>query len=86
MVEEMYTILDQIFQEYYELFEFDSFHYGGDEVIFVHIKVELHKPLSFCEKDRIINSTKLIFLIGRLPLLGIRKGSNKTNGRGRISN
>ena len=45
MVEEMYTILDQIFQEYYELFEFDSFHYGGDEVIFVHIKVELHKPL-----------------------------------------
>ena len=47
MVEEMYTILDQIFQEYYELFEFDSFHYGGDEVFFI-CKSGIAQPLKFC--------------------------------------
>ena len=34
MIEEMYDVLEQIYEEYGEIFEFDSFHYGGDEVDF----------------------------------------------------
>ena len=34
MMEGMYDVLEQIYQEYYEIFDFDSFHYGGDEVDF----------------------------------------------------
>ena len=34
MKEEIYEILEQIFLEYFEIFHFDSFHYGGDEVDF----------------------------------------------------
>ena len=33
MVDDMYVVLRQIFEEYYDIFQFDSFHYGGDEVI-----------------------------------------------------
>ena len=32
MVDDMYVVLRQIFEEYYDIFQFDSFHYGGDEV------------------------------------------------------
>jgi len=34
MVDEMYGVLEQVFEEYFEIFQFDSFHYGGDEVDF----------------------------------------------------
>ena len=34
MVDEMYGVLEQVFEEYFEIFQFDSFHYGGDEVCF----------------------------------------------------
>ena len=34
MVDEMYEVLEQVFKEYFEIFQFDSFHYGGDEVCF----------------------------------------------------
>ena len=32
MVDDMYVVLRQIFEEYYDIFQFDSFHFGGDEV------------------------------------------------------
>ena len=30
----MYSVLSEIYEEYFEIFQFDSFHYGGDEVCF----------------------------------------------------
>ena len=28
----MFNVLEEIFEEYHELFDYDSFHVGGDEV------------------------------------------------------
>merc|ERR1711962_131684 len=33
-VDEMYSVLEQIYEEYFDIFQFDTFHYGGDEVDF----------------------------------------------------
>ena len=32
MNEEMYSVLEKIYDEYFDIFQFESFHYGGDEV------------------------------------------------------
>ena len=34
MVDGLYEVMDKIYAEFDEIFEFDSFHYGGDEVDF----------------------------------------------------
>ena len=34
MVDDMYLVLEQLYEEYFDIFQFDSFHYGGDEVCF----------------------------------------------------
>ena len=39
MVDDMYVVLRQIFEEYYDIFQFDSFHYGGDEVSMYSITI-----------------------------------------------
>jgi N-acetyl-beta-hexosaminidase len=32
MIDDMYSVLGQIYDEYFDIFNFDSFHFGGDEV------------------------------------------------------
>lgn len=55
MVDEIYSVLQQIYDEYFDLFDYDSFHYGGDEVDFrcwnsseavTKPMLEQNKPLS----------------------------------------
>ena len=47
MVDDMYLVLEQLYEEYFDIFQFDSFHYGGDEVCFHQNYLKIKKDKSF---------------------------------------
>ena len=64
MVDEMYEVLEQVFEEYFEIFQFDSFHYGGDEVCFnipARDRTHISAPARVCTRKCARALTSLVF-------------------------